>query len=165
MAQELKIKSVIGFNGKYFPRCFNSISFLCVLLWLFIILLSPGKCLLIVVNIGKIRRGLSYTPCGRYVVYPLGSFVVLKNVVTDKEAFLDGHTSEVSCISISSDGERLASGQIHLMGVKVRFDPFLVDIDFASSWTCVHFSRLVSALLKCFYICVHFSRLVSALLK
>lgn len=80
-SQDMKIKSVIGFNG-------------------------------------RVRSGLNYTPCGRYIIYPLGSFVVIKNVVTDKEAFLDGHTNEVSCISISGDGERLASGQTHLLGVK-----------------------------------------------
>ena len=82
MSVPLKIKSVIGFNG-------------------------------------KISRALQYTPCGRYIVYPLGSFVVLKNIRTDKEAFLDGHTHEISCISISHNGRRLASGQINLVGVKV----------------------------------------------
>ena len=63
-----------------------------------------------------------YSPCGKYIVYPLGSFVVLKNVVTEKEAFFDGHTNEISCVSMSGDGNRLASGQINLMGVKVRQD-------------------------------------------
>lgn len=62
-----------------------------------------------------------YSPCGKYIVYPLGSFVVLKNVVTEKEAFFDGHTNEVSCVCLSADGNRMASGQINLMGVKVRF--------------------------------------------
>ena len=35
---------------------------------------------------GKVAHSLHYTPCGRYLVYPLGSFVVLKNLVTEKEA-------------------------------------------------------------------------------
>lgn len=52
-------------------------------------------------------------------MYPLGSFIVIKNLTTDKEAFLDGHSDEVSCITISRDGSRLASGQKYLMGVKV----------------------------------------------
>ncbi|KAJ1434647.1 flagellar associated protein putative: flagellar associated protein [Ochromonadaceae sp. CCMP2298] len=81
MSVDLKIKSVIGFNG-------------------------------------KIRQALLYSPCGKYLVYPLGSFVVVKNVVSDKEAFLDGHSNEISCIAMSNDGRTLASGQLNLMGVK-----------------------------------------------
>jgi len=69
--------------------------------------------------LGKVTGALSYTPCGRYIVYPLGSFVVIKNIVTNKEAFLDGHSQEVSCVAMSHNGERLASGQLHFTGVKV----------------------------------------------
>ena len=76
--------------------------------------------------IGKVNKSLAYTPCGKYIVYPLGSFVVLKNIVTEKEAFFDGHTSEISCVSVSPDGSRLASGQINLMGVKVRICHYLL---------------------------------------
>lgn len=65
-------------------------------------------------------HALKYSNCGRYLVYPLGSFVVVKDVQSGKEAFLDGHTNEVSCISLSPDGSRLASGQKNLMGVKVN---------------------------------------------
>lgn len=92
MALELKIKSVIGFNG-------------------------------------KIAGGLNYTPCGRYVVYPLGSFIVLKNLVTNKEAFLDGHTQDVSCIAMSNTGDRLASGQLQFTGVKA--DVIIWDLSVA----------------------------------
>jgi cilia- and flagella-associated protein 52 len=82
MESALKIKSVIGFNG-------------------------------------KVARSLHYTPCGRYLLYPLGSFIVLKNLVTDKEAFLDGHTNNISCITLTQDGDKVASGQISISGVKV----------------------------------------------
>jgi WD40 repeat protein len=78
---ELKIKSVIGFNG-------------------------------------KVVGGLHYTPCGRYVVYSLGSFVVLKSLVNEREAFFDGHNQDVSCIAMSHNGDRLASGQVNFTGVK-----------------------------------------------
>lgn len=90
MAAELRIKSVIGFNG-------------------------------------KVLRGLHYTPCGKYIVYPLGSFIVIKNVVTDREAFLDGHNNEISCVAISNDGATLASGQTNLLGVKA--DVIVWDLD------------------------------------
>lgn len=81
MSLDLKIKSVIGFNG-------------------------------------KIARALSYTPCGKYIVYPLGSFIVLKNLVSDREGFLDSHSHDVTCIAMSHDGNKLASGQSQFTGVK-----------------------------------------------
>jgi WD40 repeat protein len=68
---------------------------------------------------GKVAGALNYSPCGNYIVYPLGSFVVLKNVKTDKECFLDGHSHEISCLSVSKDGKWIASGQINIIGVKV----------------------------------------------
>ncbi len=71
-------------------------------------------------TIGKIARALHYTPCGKYVVYPLGSFIVLKNLVSEREGFLDGHSQEITCVAMSHDGNRLASGQVHFTGVKVR---------------------------------------------
>jgi WD40 repeat protein len=69
---------------------------------------------------GKVPGALHTTPCGKYIVYPLGSFIVIKNVRTDKEAFLDGHSQDISCVAISNDGKALASGQANIMGVKVR---------------------------------------------
>lgn len=45
------------------------------------------------------------------MVYPIGSQVVLKNIESGKQAFLEGHSSDVSCVVISKDGRYLASGQ------------------------------------------------------
>jgi WD40 repeat protein len=67
---------------------------------------------------GKVLNGLKYTPDGRYVVFPLGSFVAIKNLKTGKEAFLDGHSGEVTCLAISHDGDTLTSGQQNVAGVK-----------------------------------------------
>lgn len=67
---------------------------------------------------GKVVNSLHYTPCGKYIVYPLGSFVVLKNVRTDKESFLEGHTRDISCVAVSHDGTKCASGQNNITGVK-----------------------------------------------
>lgn len=92
---------------------------------------SPLKIKSVIGFNGKIRDALQYTPCGNYVVYPLGSFVVLKNLKTDREAFLDGHNNDVSCIAMSSDGSKLASGISHLMGVKA--DVILWDLDEAKA--------------------------------
>lgn len=57
-------------------------------------------------------NGLKYTPCGGYIVYPLGSMVVVKNLATDTQCFLEGHNNTVSAIAISPDGKILASGEV-----------------------------------------------------
>ena len=51
------------------------------------------------------------------------STVVIKNVFENTQAFLQGHTDRVSCLAVSSDGKRLASGQDIEMGFKVRVRP------------------------------------------
>jgi cilia- and flagella-associated protein 52 len=78
------------------------------------------------IGLGKVPNTLKYTPCGNYMVYPMGSFIVVKNIKTDKEAFLDGHSNDVSCLAISNNGKKLASGQMNIVGVKVRTTNSLV---------------------------------------
>lgn len=78
---DMKIKSVIGFNG-------------------------------------KLLDGIHYTVDGNHLVYALGPYVVFKNVQTGKESFLEGHTEAVTCLKISHDGRRIASGQSTLPGKK-----------------------------------------------
>lgn len=78
---------------------------------------------------GKATNTLSYTPCGRYLVFPLGSFVVIKNLSTEMESFLDIHTHEVTCLKISRDGSRMASGQTNIAGVKA--DAIIWDLTVA----------------------------------
>jgi len=52
------------------------------------------------------------------VIYPLGSTIVIKNLMDDTQAFLqrNGHNSAVSCIALSRSGKYLASGQVSHMG-------------------------------------------------
>ena len=68
---------------------------------------------------GQIHGGLRHSPDGKYAVYPLGSFLVLKNLKSGKEAFLNGHSGDISCVALSHDGATLATGQSNLPGVKV----------------------------------------------
>lgn len=69
---------------------------------------------------GKVAGALKYSPCGKFIVYPLGSFVVLKHIRSEREAFLDGHSMDVTCIDISQDAKKIVSGQLQLHGVKVK---------------------------------------------
>lgn len=65
---------------------------------------------------------MTLTPCGGYVVYPLGSILVVRSMKgKTKQTFLDGHTSDISCIAMSSDGKRLVSGQVSTFDVSHGF--------------------------------------------
>jgi WD40 repeat protein len=60
---------------------------------------------------GSVSSGLQYTPCGRCIVYPLGSVVVLKSVNSKNVLFFDaGIDKKVSCVALSKDGRYLATG-------------------------------------------------------
>ncbi|RYH31397.1 hypothetical protein EON65_02715 [archaeon] len=59
----------------------------------------------------------------------MGSFIVIKNLLTDREAFLDGHSQDVTCVGMSNNGNRLASGQMHFTGVKA--DVIIWDLEAA----------------------------------
>ena len=61
---------------------------------------------------GRVRDGLIYHPDGEFILYPLGATIVVKNIRTGAQEFLDGHTNAVSCLALSHDGTKLASGQV-----------------------------------------------------
>jgi len=61
---------------------------------------------------GRVPNGLHYTPDGTHIVYPLGSMVIVQNLATEQQCFLQGHTGiSVSALAISQDGKRLATGE------------------------------------------------------
>lgn len=60
---------------------------------------------------GSVPSGLHYTPCGKFVVFPMGSVVVLRSLSSKKQFFLDaGIDKKVSCVAVSTNGSFLASG-------------------------------------------------------
>ncbi|KAG7486120.1 cilia-and flagella-associated protein 52 [Solea senegalensis] len=67
---------------------------------------------------GHVFSGLKVHPDGEHLIYPLGSTVILKGIADGKQRFLHGHTNNVSCISVSKNGEYIASGQVNFMGFK-----------------------------------------------
>ena len=69
---------------------------------------------------GRVVNGLKWHPGGEYIVFPLGTTVVVKNTRTNAQAFLQGHTDKVTCVALSECGRYIASGQRAQPGVKVR---------------------------------------------
>lgn len=67
---------------------------------------------------GSVMGGVRHSPCGAYVLYPLGSNVVVKNLDTGGLVALQGHDGDVSCVAVSRDGTMAASGQSQHLGVK-----------------------------------------------
>ena len=66
---------------------------------------------------GKVNGGLVLHPNGKTMIYPLGATIVIKELGDAfSQSFLQGHSDEVSCLTLSSDGRYLASGQITYMG-------------------------------------------------
>jgi len=74
---------------------------------------------------GTIRDGLILRPDG-YLIYPLGSTIVVKDINRNTQAFMQGHSDEVTCLAISPDGTRVASGQKSKLGYA---DVILWDLD------------------------------------
>ncbi|EEY58167.1 uncharacterized protein PITG_00790 [Phytophthora infestans T30-4] len=54
---------------------------------------------------------LIYTTDGKYLVYSLGLAVVVKDIKRNTQCFLRGHTDVITCLAVSNDGSKLASGQ------------------------------------------------------
>ena len=61
------------------------------------------------------------------MVYSLGSIVVVKNISANCQAFLQGHTGDVTCLAVSHDGTMLATGQQSEEGA--RADVLVWDLE------------------------------------
>ena len=69
---------------------------------------------------GQVVQGLVLHPDNEHLVYPLGSTIVIRHVVSRVQSFLRGHDQRVSCITISNSGNYLASGQQTHMGFQAE---------------------------------------------
>ena len=52
-------------------------------------------------------------PSETYMIFAVGSLVVVRSVNQEKDRFLRGHTAVVNCLAVSSRGNLLASGEAH----------------------------------------------------
>ncbi|XP_031730469.1 cilia- and flagella-associated protein 52 [Anarrhichthys ocellatus] len=65
---------------------------------------------------GHVFSGLRVHPDREHLIYPLGCSVILQRIEDGKQEFLHGHTHNVTCISVSTSGSYIASGQVTFMG-------------------------------------------------
>jgi WD40 repeat protein len=69
---------------------------------------------------GEILDSVVYSNCGSFIVYVLGNSIVVRDLMSSKSTFLTGHTNRISCLTISPDGTKLASGEITRSGVQAH---------------------------------------------
>ncbi|RZF37372.1 hypothetical protein LSTR_LSTR009723 [Laodelphax striatellus] len=67
---------------------------------------------------GNAVNGVQVHPDGMHIVYPLGNKLVVQNLKTKTQSFLEGHTNVISTVAMSKSGKFIASGQINHMGFK-----------------------------------------------
>jgi hypothetical protein len=86
-------------------------------------------------NLGNTYDGLLLHPDNEHIVYPLGSTVVVRHILSRTQTFLRGHDNNISglsfiysAIKISNDGKYLASAQKSFPG----FSADVIIWDFAA---------------------------------
>ena len=57
-------------------------------------------------------------PDGKHIIYPLGCTLIVKDLSSQKQTFLSGHSNNTSCLAWSPSGVYLALGQVTHMGFK-----------------------------------------------
>ncbi|KAI9188916.1 hypothetical protein H9P43_000338 [Blastocladiella emersonii ATCC 22665] len=85
---------------------------------------------------GTVPQGLLRHPAGTHRLYPLGSNVVIQDLATGQQEFLQGHTNLITCLAISKSGRYIASGQVTHMG----FQADIILWDFETRRAIKHLS-------------------------
>ena len=57
---------------------------------------------------GGVVDGLILHPDNETIIFPLGSQIVVRNVLTRQDQFLKGHTNYISALTLSNSGKYLA---------------------------------------------------------
>ena len=109
MEQELELSAVIGFQGK-FARLLTRLG-----------ISRTGTCSpppkysgfqrLTSKFLGKVTEGLVLHPDNEHILFPLGTTIVLRHIISRTQHFLRGHDNDISVITVSNTGKYIASGQ------------------------------------------------------
>jgi len=60
---------------------------------------------------GKVNEGLTLHPDNEHIIFPLGTTIVVRHIISRTQQFLQGHDNDISVITVSSSGKYIASGQ------------------------------------------------------
>ncbi|XP_038597985.1 cilia- and flagella-associated protein 52 isoform X1 [Tachyglossus aculeatus] len=67
---------------------------------------------------GHVPTGLMCHPDQEHYIYPLGCTVLIQAINHNTQHFLQGHTNNIACVTVSPSGLFIASGQVTFMGFK-----------------------------------------------
>ena len=70
---------------------------------------------------GKVVDGLVLHPDNEHIIYPLGTTLVVRHIISRTQQFLRGHDNDISVIQVSKTGKYIASGQKTHMGFQVSY--------------------------------------------
>ena len=98
MQKELEISAVIGYKGIYLQK----------------------DNLIQIIQIGNVHNGLILHPDNEHIIFPLGSTIILRNIIARTQSFLRGHDNQISFVTVSPSGKYIASGQKTHMGFQVN---------------------------------------------
>ena len=68
---------------------------------------------------GKVNGGCVLHPDNEHIIFPLGTTIVVRHIMSRTQRFLRGHDNDISVIIVSSSGKYIASGQKTHMGFQV----------------------------------------------
>lgn len=91
---------------------------------------------------GKVVDGLILHPDNEHLIFPLGTTIVVRHIISRTQQFLRGHDNSISVITVSETGKYIASGQQTHMGFQA--DVIIWDFD---SMSMLHRLKLLHKVL------------------
>lgn len=73
----------------------------------------------LIVSAGKVNGGLILHPDNEHILFPLGTTIVVRHIISRSQVFLRGHDNNISVIVVSNSGKYIASGQQTFQGFQV----------------------------------------------
>lgn len=92
---------------------------------------------------GTVVDGLILHPDNEHLLFPLGTTIVVRHIISRTQQFLRGHDNNISVITVSESGKYVASGQQTHMGFQA--DVIIWDFD---SMEMIHRLKLHKVLIQ-----------------